>query len=87
MRALPENIALGLQRPRKLGRYFDRGQYFLVSPHQLVVIVLKLQRNNFDRVKILKENATKICLKHNFLFILNKNIPYEFLTQKLKELF
>ena len=32
MRALPENIALGLQRPRKLGRYYDRRQYFQVKP-------------------------------------------------------
>ena len=27
VRGLSENIALGLQQPRKLGRYFDRGQY------------------------------------------------------------
>ena len=32
VRALLENIALGLQRPRKIGCYFERRQYFPVKP-------------------------------------------------------
>ena len=39
IRALPENIALVLQRRRKLGRYFDRGQYFPVKRGYHCIIV------------------------------------------------
>ena len=45
VRALPENIALGLQQPRKLGRCFDRRQYFPVKPSSTGYYCIKINLN------------------------------------------